>query len=84
MRNSVSANFKKSFNPFRGVPETGGFTLAPRLAPKEPRGTGCMRFFGWITAAGFDSAEVVRSYCDRVYDMHLKDKVVERLVHFNS
>ena len=43
-----------------------------------------MRFFGWITAAGFDSAEVVRSYCDRVYDMHLKDKVVERLVHFNS
>jgi sugar phosphate isomerase/epimerase len=32
---------------------------------------------GWITAAGFDAAEVFRNYGDRVYDMHLKDKRVE-------
>jgi len=32
---------------------------------------------GWITAAGFDAAKVFREYGDRVFDMHLKDKVVQ-------
>ena len=31
---------------------------------------------GWITAAGFDAAEVFRSYGDRVVDLHFKDKRV--------
>ncbi len=29
---------------------------------------------GWVTAAGFDAAEVFRSYGKRVLDLHLKDK----------
>lgn len=33
---------------------------------------------GWVTAAGFDAAEVFRRYgADRVYDMHFKDKVLQ-------
>ncbi|HRE04211.1 MAG TPA: sugar phosphate isomerase/epimerase [Opitutaceae bacterium] len=31
---------------------------------------------GWVTAAGFDAAEVFRSYVDRVIDLHFKDKSV--------
>jgi sugar phosphate isomerase/epimerase/poly(3-hydroxybutyrate) depolymerase len=31
---------------------------------------------GWVTAAGFDAAEVFRSYGDRVIDLHFKDKSV--------
>jgi L-ribulose-5-phosphate 3-epimerase len=33
---------------------------------------------GWVTAAGFDAAEVFRGYGDRVYDMHFKDKVTSK------
>lgn len=29
---------------------------------------------GWVTAAGFDAAEVFRDYGDRVIDVHFKDK----------
>lgn len=29
---------------------------------------------GWVTAAGFDAAEVFRNYGDRVFDIHYKDK----------
>lgn len=31
---------------------------------------------GWVTAAGFDAAEVFRRYGDRVIDLHFKDKRV--------
>lgn len=34
---------------------------------------------GWITAAGFDAAKVFREYEGRVYDIHLKDKKVEKV-----
>src|SRR4051812_2521903 len=30
-----------------------------------------------VSAAGFDAAAVFKDYGDRVYDMHLKDKVTE-------
>ena len=33
---------------------------------------------GWITAAGFDAAKVFKEYEGRVYDIHLKDKRVEK------
>lgn len=33
---------------------------------------------GWITAAGFDAAKVFREYNGRVYDIHLKDKKIEK------
>lgn len=32
---------------------------------------------GWVTAAGFDAAEIFRSYGDRVVDLHFKDKTVQ-------
>ena len=33
---------------------------------------------GWITSAGFDAAKVYRDYDGRVFDLHLKDKRVEK------
>lgn len=32
---------------------------------------------GWVTMAGFDAAEVFRSYGDRVIDLHFKDKAAQ-------
>ncbi len=33
---------------------------------------------GWITAAGFDAAKEFKNYKGRVYDIHLKDKVLKK------
>ena len=43
------------------------------LASRDKRIGVCLDV-GWVTSAGFDAAEVFRSYGDRVYDMHFKDK----------
>ena len=51
-------------------------TVKKILAARDRRIGVCLDL-GWITAAGFDAAKVFRDYGDRVYDMHLKDKVVE-------
>lgn len=48
------------------------------ILDKRDKRIGVCLDIGWITAAGFDAAEVFRNYGDRVYDMHLKDKVVEK------
>lgn len=50
-------------------------TVRQVLAERDARIGVCMDV-GWVTAAEFDAAEVFRSYGDRVYDMHLKDKSV--------
>jgi sugar phosphate isomerase/epimerase len=56
-----------------GDPETVKKVLAAR-----DRRIGVCLDVGWVTAAGFDAAEVFRGYgADRVYDMHFKDKVTE-------
>ncbi|MCE2862785.1 MAG: Inosose dehydratase [Verrucomicrobiota bacterium] len=55
-----------------GDPETVKKILASR-----DRRIGVCLDVGWITAAGFDAAKVFREYGDRVFDMHLKDKVVQ-------
>ncbi len=34
---------------------------------------------GWVTAAGFDAAKVFAEYDGRVFDIHLKDKRVEKM-----
>lgn len=52
-------------------------TVKKVLAARDPRIGVCLDV-GWVTAAGFDAAEVFRAYGDRVYDMHFKDKVVEK------
>lgn len=44
---------------------------------KRDRRIGVCLDVGWVTAAGFDAAEVFRGYGDRVFDMHFKDKVVD-------
>lgn len=49
-------------------------TVKEVLAKRDRRIGVCLDI-GWVTAAGFDAAEVFRSYGDRVYDMHFKDKV---------
>jgi L-ribulose-5-phosphate 3-epimerase len=51
-------------------------TVRKVLAERDRRIGVCLDI-GWVTAAGFDAAEVFRSYGDRVYDMHFKDKKVE-------
>lgn len=52
-------------------------TVKKVLAARDPRIGVCLDV-GWVTAAGFDAAEVFRGYGDRVYDMHFKDKVTEQ------
>jgi sugar phosphate isomerase/epimerase len=50
-------------------------TVRKVLAERDARIGVCLDI-GWVTAAGFDAAEVFRSYGDRVFDMHFKDKQV--------
>ncbi len=52
-------------------------TVRKILATRDARIGVCLDV-GWVTAAGFDAAEVFRGYGDRVYDMHFKDKRVEK------
>jgi len=52
-------------------------TVKQVLAERDRRIGVCLDV-GWVTAAGFDAAQVFRDYGDRVYDLHFKDKVVEQ------
>jgi sugar phosphate isomerase/epimerase len=56
-----------------GNPETVKGVLA-----KRDKRIGVCLDVGWVTAAGFDAAKVFRDYGDRVYDIHFKDKKVEK------
>lgn len=47
------------------------------IAHRDPRVGVCLDV-GWITAAGFDAAKVFKDYEGRVFDIHLKDKKIER------
>ena len=51
-------------------------TVRKVLAARDHRIGVCLDV-GWVTAAGFDAAQVFRDYGDRVYDIHYKDKHVE-------
>ena len=51
-------------------------TVKGILAKRDKRIGVCLDV-GWVTAAGFDAAEVFRGYGDRVYDIHFKDKTTE-------
>ncbi len=52
-------------------------TVLGVLAKRDHRIGVCLDV-GWVTAAGFDAAKVFRDYGDRVYDIHFKDKKVEK------
>lgn len=52
-------------------------TVQGVLAKRDKRIGVCLDV-GWVTAAGFDAAKVFRDYGDRVYDLHFKDKKVEK------
>jgi sugar phosphate isomerase/epimerase len=52
-------------------------TVKKVLAARDARIGVCLDI-GWITAAGFDAAEVFRGYGGRVFDMHLKDKTTSK------
>jgi sugar phosphate isomerase/epimerase len=52
-------------------------TVQAILAKRDKRIGVCLDV-GWITAAGFDAAKVFTAYGDRVYDIHFKDKKVEK------
>jgi sugar phosphate isomerase/epimerase len=52
-------------------------TVLGVLAKRDKRIGVCLDV-GWVTAAGFEAAKVFRDYGDRVYDMHFKDKKIEK------
>jgi sugar phosphate isomerase/epimerase len=47
------------------------------LAARDSRIGVCLDL-GWITAAGFDAAQIFRDYGNRVFDLHFKDKRAEK------
>ena len=53
-------------------------TVKKVLAARDRRIGVCLDI-GWVSAAGFDVAAVFRDYGDRVFDMHIKDKIVETI-----
>jgi len=57
-----------------GDPET----VKKVLNSRDKRIGACMDV-GWVTAAGYDAAEIFKGYNGRVYDMHLKDKTIEKV-----
>lgn len=63
-------------NHGRGTVYGDPATVRQILATRDKRIGVCLDV-GWVTAAGFDAAEIFRSYGDRVYDIHFKDKRVE-------
>ncbi|MBI2498134.1 MAG: sugar phosphate isomerase/epimerase [Opitutae bacterium] len=62
-------------NHGKGTPYGDPATIRQILATRDRRIGVCMDV-GWVTAAGFDAAAIFRSYGDRVYDLHFKDKTV--------
>lgn len=44
---------------------------------RDPHIGVCMDI-GWVTSAGFDAAKVYKEYEGRVFDLHLKDKRIEK------
>jgi sugar phosphate isomerase/epimerase len=56
-----------------GNPETVKAVLA-----KRDHRIGVCLDVGWVTAAGYDAAKIFKDYGDRVYDIHFKDKKVEK------
>ena len=50
-------------------------TVRMLLADRDPRLGICLDA-GWMSTTGLDVAEVYKEYGDRVFDVHLKDKVV--------
>lgn len=52
-------------------------TVQGILAKRDKRIGVCLDV-GWVTAAGFDAAKVFKEYGDRVFDLHFKDKKVEK------
>ena len=47
------------------------------IKDRDPRIGVCMDI-GWITSANLDAAQVYKDYNGRVFDLHLKDKVVKK------
>jgi sugar phosphate isomerase/epimerase len=63
-------------NHGRGTVYGDPATVRKVLAERDRRIGVCLDI-GHVVGAGFDATEVFRSYGDRVYDMHFKDKTVQ-------
>jgi sugar phosphate isomerase/epimerase len=64
-------------NHGRGTVYGDPATVKQVLAKRDRRIGVCLDI-GHVVGAGFDAAEVFRGYGDRVYDMHFKDKTVQK------
>ncbi len=62
-----------------GIKSMYGNPLVVRsiLKHRDPRIGVCLDA-GWVTAAGFDAAKVFKEYEGRVFDIHLKDKLIKK------
>jgi sugar phosphate isomerase/epimerase len=63
-------------NHGRGTVYGDPATVKKVLAERDRRIGVCLDI-GHVVGAGFDAAEVFRSYGNRVYDMHFKDKTIQ-------
>lgn len=57
----------------------GNPAVVRNLLKHRDRRLGVCLDVGWLTAAGFDAAKVFAEYGGRVFDIHLKDKRVEKV-----
>jgi sugar phosphate isomerase/epimerase len=64
-------------NHGKGTPYGDPETVKGVLAKRDRRIGVCLDV-GWVTAAGYDVAEIFKAYGDRVYDIHFKDKKIEK------
>ncbi|HAM70309.1 MAG TPA: hypothetical protein DCM86_01535 [Verrucomicrobiales bacterium] len=63
-----------------GIKSLYGNPLVVRSVLKHrDRRLGVCLDVGWVTAAGFDAAKVFEEYEGRVFDIHLKDKRIEKV-----
>jgi sugar phosphate isomerase/epimerase len=62
-----------------GIKSLYGNPLVVRnvIKHRDPRIGVCLDV-GWVTAAGFDAAKIFSEYEGRVFDIHLKDKKIEK------
>lgn len=57
----------------------GNPAVVKNILQHRDRRLGVCLDVGWVTAAGFDAAKVFKDYDGRVFDIHLKDKRIEKV-----
>ncbi|MSU35939.1 MAG: sugar phosphate isomerase/epimerase [Pedosphaera sp.] len=56
----------------------GNPAIVKQIIQHRDRRIGVCMDIGWVTSAGFDAAKIFKEYDGRVFDLHLKDKRIEK------